>query len=190
MSISINGNGITSANIADGAITNADITDVAASKLTGALPAISGAALTNLPGGGKVLKVQSYEDRVDRSHSTTTLTDSGLSFSFTPTLATSKLIWVIGIAYASGDTTQFAGGRVKIGGVTRGDTVTSGSGYSTRDESPWSKTFEHQCSSTSAVVMTVELVTNDKPIYMNVPVNTSGFSQDWVTTATVFEIGA
>jgi len=52
MSISINGNGITSANIADGAITNADITDVAASKLTGALPAISGAALTNLPASG------------------------------------------------------------------------------------------------------------------------------------------
>jgi len=48
MSISINGNGITSANIADGAITNADITDVAASKLTGALPAISGAALTGI----------------------------------------------------------------------------------------------------------------------------------------------
>jgi len=52
MAISINGTGITSANIADGAITNADIADVAASKLTGALPAISGAALTNLPAGG------------------------------------------------------------------------------------------------------------------------------------------
>ena len=57
MSISINGNGITSANIADGAITNADIADVAASKLTGALPAISGAALTNMPAAGKVLQV-------------------------------------------------------------------------------------------------------------------------------------
>ena len=51
MSISINGNGITSANIADGAITNADIADVAASKLTGALPAIDGSNLTGLSGG-------------------------------------------------------------------------------------------------------------------------------------------
>jgi len=57
MAITISGSGITSANIADGTIVNADVADVAASKLTGALPAISGAALTNLPGGGKVLQV-------------------------------------------------------------------------------------------------------------------------------------
>jgi len=52
MAITINGSGITSANIADGTIVNADVNDVAASKLTGALPAISGASLTNLPAGG------------------------------------------------------------------------------------------------------------------------------------------
>jgi len=49
MAITISGSGITSANIADGTIVNADVSDVAASKLTGALPAISGANLTNLP---------------------------------------------------------------------------------------------------------------------------------------------
>ena len=43
--------GITSGGLPDGSITNADIADLAASKLTGALPAISGAALTNLPSG-------------------------------------------------------------------------------------------------------------------------------------------
>tara|TARA_R110000782_G_scaffold266300_1_gene360610 strand:- start:125 stop:598 length:474 start_codon:yes stop_codon:yes gene_type:complete len=48
MAITINGSGITSANIADGAIVNADVSDLAASKLTGALPAISGASLTSL----------------------------------------------------------------------------------------------------------------------------------------------
>jgi len=52
MAITISGSGITSANIADGTIVNADVNDVAASKLTGALPAISGASLTNLPAGG------------------------------------------------------------------------------------------------------------------------------------------
>jgi len=36
--------------ITDGTIVNADVNDVAASKLTGALPAISGASLTGLPG--------------------------------------------------------------------------------------------------------------------------------------------
>jgi hypothetical protein len=58
MAITISGSGITSANIADGTIVNADVGDVAASKLTGALPAISGASLTNLPAGGKVVQVK------------------------------------------------------------------------------------------------------------------------------------
>lgn len=52
MPITISGSGITSSEILDGTITNADVNDVAASKLTGALPAISGASLTNLPAGG------------------------------------------------------------------------------------------------------------------------------------------
>jgi len=51
MAITISGSGITSANIADGTIVNADVADVAASKLTGALPAIDGSALTGLSGG-------------------------------------------------------------------------------------------------------------------------------------------
>ena len=49
MAITISGSGITSANIADGTIVNADVADLAASKLTGALPAISAASLTNIP---------------------------------------------------------------------------------------------------------------------------------------------
>ena len=51
MAITISGSGITSANIADGTIVNADVSDVAASKLTGALPAIDGSALTGVGGG-------------------------------------------------------------------------------------------------------------------------------------------
>lgn len=39
---------VTTAKIADGAVTNAKITSVAASKLTGALPAIDGSALTGI----------------------------------------------------------------------------------------------------------------------------------------------
>ena len=92
MSISINGNGITSANIADGAITNADVADVAASKLTGALPAISGAALTDLPGGGKILQVILGEDTTETSMATSTFTDVGLSATITPTSTTSTIL--------------------------------------------------------------------------------------------------
>ena len=49
---------IITANIADSQITDAKIASgISSSKLTGALPAISGASLTNLPGGGKVIRV-------------------------------------------------------------------------------------------------------------------------------------
>ena len=48
MAITIAGSGIVSANIADGTIVDADMGGMAASKLTGALPAISGASLTGL----------------------------------------------------------------------------------------------------------------------------------------------
>ena len=47
----ITGLQINSANIVDGSIVNADINDLAASKLTGALPAISGANLTGIAAG-------------------------------------------------------------------------------------------------------------------------------------------
>jgi|TARA_R100001460_G_scaffold11736_2_gene27191 hypothetical protein len=47
----ITGLQINSANIVDGSIVNADINDLAASKLTGALPAISGASLTGISAG-------------------------------------------------------------------------------------------------------------------------------------------
>ena len=49
----ITGLQINSANIVDGSIVDADISGMASSKLSGALPAISGASLTNLPAGGK-----------------------------------------------------------------------------------------------------------------------------------------
>ena len=56
MAIAINGNGtitgITAGGLPDASIIDADIAAVASSKLTGALPAISGASLTNLPAGG------------------------------------------------------------------------------------------------------------------------------------------
>ena len=54
MAIAINGStnvitGLSQGGLPDGCVTNADIDGMAASKLTGALPAISGASLTNIP---------------------------------------------------------------------------------------------------------------------------------------------
>ena len=103
MAITINGSGITSANIADGTIVNADVNDVAASKLTGALPAISGASLTGIDTGGTGSAVRASKGDGDQSvgagYAKITLTteefDVNNEFSssrFTPTVAGYYLI--------------------------------------------------------------------------------------------------
>ena len=84
MAITISGSGITSANIVDGTIVDADVADVAASKLTGALPAIDGSALT---GVGKVLQVHHFEATPAstwQSSSASFVQVSGMSTTFTP----------------------------------------------------------------------------------------------------------
>ena len=92
MAITISGSGITSANIADGTIVNADVADVAASKLTGALPAIDGSALTNLPGGGKVLQVVTARLTGQVSATSTVYIASGLQATITPSSTSSKIL--------------------------------------------------------------------------------------------------
>lgn len=105
MAVTINGNGIsgssltdgtvTSAKILDGTIIDGDVASVAASKLTGALPAISGAALTNLPGGGKVLGMAhtKYVGRQSSSGLISALTTSYLKQSATSKLIIQSFIW-------------------------------------------------------------------------------------------------
>jgi len=91
MAITIAGSGITSANIADGTIVNADVADVAASKLTGALPAIDGSSLT---GVGKVLQVVQTVKTNGFSFATANAwTDvTGMSVTITPSSTSSKVL--------------------------------------------------------------------------------------------------
>ena len=68
---------------------------IPAANLTGALPAISGASLTNLPGGGKVLQVLSVfkDDVFSTTGSTGNFADiTGLSVAITPSATTSKIL--------------------------------------------------------------------------------------------------
>ena len=80
----ITGLQINSANIVDGSIVNADINDLAASKLTGALPAISGAALTGIS-GGKILQVvgntQTYSSNISTTSTSPTVLATSLNTS-------------------------------------------------------------------------------------------------------------
>jgi len=79
--------------IQDGTVVNADIVSLAASKLTGALPAISGASLTGIT-TGKILQV--VQTAVTASYtfsSTTSWQDlTGLNVSITPSATSSKIL--------------------------------------------------------------------------------------------------
>ena len=98
MPISINGSGtitgISAGGLPDGCIVDADINGMASSKLSGALPAISGAALTNLPGGGKVLKhyYNHYDTSTAMGGASVYSMYGGLVATFTPSAAGSLLL--------------------------------------------------------------------------------------------------
>ena len=92
MAITISGSGITSANIADGTIVNADVADVAASKLTGALPAIDGSSLT---GVGKVLQVVQGTTSTHASIGGASFVDTNLTATITPSSTSSKILVLV-----------------------------------------------------------------------------------------------
>jgi hypothetical protein len=83
MAITISGSGITSANIADGTIVNADINSSAA---------IDGSKLT---GAGKVLQVVQGTTAVAVSNATNTYVDSGLTATITPSSTSSKILVLV-----------------------------------------------------------------------------------------------
>ena len=94
---------VTSPGITDSAITNVKIDTVAASKLTGALPAISGAALTNLPTETKPT-VDSISPTVI-TNAQTAVTITGTNFVSVPQVeainATGAIIAADSITYTS-----------------------------------------------------------------------------------------
>jgi len=116
----ITGLQINSANIVDGSIVNADINDLAASKLTGALPAISGAALTNID-GGKILKVHSVTSTTGQDITSSSYVDiTNLTLTFQPA-ATSKCL-VVAVASGYGEYTSTFHGFNKMA-VLRDSTI-------------------------------------------------------------------
>jgi len=99
---------VDSGTIATGTIVDADVANLAASKLTGALPAISGASLTGIT-TGKILQVVQTFAPANYSSTATTFTDiTGLSVSITPSATTSKIL----VSYYLGTVDTNADGRV------------------------------------------------------------------------------
>ena len=62
-------------NAVDGSIVDADITGLSSSKLSGALPAISGANLTGLAAGGKILQIVHFQTTTQFSTSSGSFVD-------------------------------------------------------------------------------------------------------------------
>tara|TARA_R110000787_G_scaffold45836_3_gene111710 strand:- start:370 stop:1011 length:642 start_codon:yes stop_codon:yes gene_type:complete len=88
-------NSVDSAELIDGAVDDSHIAALASSKLTGNLPAISGASLTNLPGGGKVLQVISDTSNTQYSTTATSWQSTDLSIAITPSSTSSKILCVV-----------------------------------------------------------------------------------------------
>ena len=86
-------NSVDSAELIDGSIDNSHIDAMAASKLTGALPAISGASLTNIPApSGTILQTLTSTTSTGRIIQDTTWLDSYLTVTMTPTASDTKIL--------------------------------------------------------------------------------------------------
>jgi len=104
------GDGITTADIGDSQITDAKIVGMSSSKLSGALPAIDGSALTGLA-GGTVKQIQGASQPVAGS---ATLNQSwgdlsGISVSITPESSSNKILLVdmVSISYNNNGSLRF-----------------------------------------------------------------------------------
>ena len=102
---------VDSGTIATGTIVDADVANLAASKLTGALPAISGASLTGITTGKILQVVQSVSNTATYpSNSWTDVT--GSSISITPSVSSSKILYIFNTGGLCGGDTR--GLKMKI----------------------------------------------------------------------------
>ena len=141
MAITINGSGITSANIADGAIVNADVSDLAASKLTGALPAISGASLTSLTSsqvdsGSTTAKAWvSFNGTgtvaIEASYNISSITDNGVgNYTANFTTATADAVYTLsGVSQINVNLATTAAGRTTTGVLIYTGVASSAAAY-------------------------------------------------------------
>ena len=98
MALTLNGSnntigGLANGGLPDGCILDADINGMAASKLSGALPAISGAALTGISSTIVQVKSANFTSQfAHNSSSGTGFVSSNISVNITPTSASNKIL--------------------------------------------------------------------------------------------------
>lgn len=189
----ITGLQINSANIVDGSIVNADINDLAASKLTGALPAISGAALTGIS-GGKILQVvgntQTYSSNISTTSTSPTVLATSLNTSITPSASSSKIFVIMTAPIFA--TNSFNGG---IGDyyIGRNGTVINDFSYGSIYQNASGIHYQNLTMSVLDSPSTDQQVTYNFMCKTNSSSNSVGigaYGANEVVSVTLFEVGA
>ncbi len=200
--IKFQANGVEKASISSaGAFTS---TSIDATKLSGALPAIDGSALTNLPGGGKVLQVVQAVKTNAASSSATSYTDIGdLVVSITPSSTSSKIMVSTDITVGTNTNTYATarftrnGTAIGLGDVDgnrgQGSFSLAGDSHEYTKADTRSMAYLDSPASTSALTYKVQCKMNSGQFVMfNVPGENYNDSNTVVciSTITVMEIGA
>ena len=100
--------------IADGTMVTSEST-LDATKLSGNLPALNGSALTNLPGGGKILKAYSVQTTSGQDITSSSYTDiTGLTITLTPAATSKCLVHACVTGYGEWTSTYFGHNKMQI----------------------------------------------------------------------------
>jgi len=173
---------------------------VAATAFTG-----DGSALTNLPGGGKVLQVVSVTSEVSFSTSAQTMQATGTSATITPTSSTSKILVIASVSLSINDPSGRAAVGILRGSVLVGASTPSGSirvansALGATDASTYTTVsipaqYLDSPSTTSSTTYNIALSTgfSSSTAYLNRPVNANTYISMAIspTTITLMEIGA
>ena len=144
------------------AISGANLTNLDSADLTGALPAISGAALTGFTDAqmpaGSVVQVIYASSTTEASSSSTTYIDTGLTAAITPSASSSKILIIYSIQQFMTNAAGF--GHLKI---VRGSTdlVTHGFGnYAGGSTAMSVSSFQHQDSPSTTSATTYKIQFN------------------------------
>jgi len=176
-----------------------------ATKLSGNLPAISGASLTNLPGGGKVLQVLQVENGTLGNTTSGTYQNTSIAVSITPSATTSKVL-VFATVYTgvTRNDSQKYGATIRLIETVSSDVYPTGtdgnfgnnlitfpSGFLGFIGGTISGNWLHSPASTSALTYKVQFKSwsGTNTAYINTPDGSTNWGA-LKSTITVMEIGA
>ena len=158
-----------------------------AGDLTGNLPAIDGSSLTNLPAGGKVLQVINAVDTSETSTGSTSMQDTGLTATITPSATSSKVLVSVGMNFGITGSSGGVGSRLMRGSTSiRGASEKSdghGAGESSYHEAWIAFDYLDTPNTTSATTYKMQFKSNNGgTVFTSIDGN--------VSTITLMEIGA